>query len=81
MIKIDPTGQRISKFTFCNPNCQHNHRHDYGFNFKKNFKDPLEERPGQQSKNLNPADFKEFQKQGVCNFGLTQSPINLNTQI
>ena len=46
IIKIDPTGQRISKFTFCNPNCQHNHQHDYGFNYNKSFKDPLEERPG-----------------------------------
>jgi|TARA_B110000305_G_C19383822_1_gene611090 hypothetical protein len=66
------------------PGCTHNHKHEFDYDYTKNYMDALNRRPGEFVEyNWMAANYYLLNegKQGVVCEGILQTPINLETSI
>ena len=45
LLKYEEVPQVIKQY-YCTPNCQHEHTHNYMWDFSKNYQNEIRERPG-----------------------------------
>ena len=68
----------------CMPGCNHEHQHKFDYDYSKNYRDALNQRPGEFAEyNWLAANFYLLQKEnkGVVCDGIKQTPINLETKL
>jgi hypothetical protein len=75
-----PPGEVI-KAEFCSPNCTKKHTHNFLWDYEKNYKNDIDERPGVCFLLEMPVDAKDTDTDNMNYTGIIQSPINLDSTL
>lgn len=70
--------------TKCGPSCQTDHMHRFEYDFTKNYKDHISQRPGIDfvlDPKIDVEEKKALDRGHACDFGRKQTPINLSTKM